>query len=161
MITLVKFISNNNPRSTNLLVTRTLGKFGVLHRESVSKMVEKPGPNEWWYCEVIKETGAGTDRGCWVLKPLHKIGYVERGGFRENDITYLLPNMYTARKKGNVLLLYPKREGPNWICFGKMRQHLMKRQRAAETAQYSVNTIMVVFDGGEDWAKEESKHRGV
>lgn len=156
MIILAKFISNDNPRSTNLLITRTLGKFGVLHRESVAKMDRKPHANEWWYCEVIKETGAGTERGCWVLRPLHKIGYVERGGFREPDTTYLLPNMFNTTRKSNVLLLHPKREGPNWICPNGMRSHLMRRYRDAGV--YRVNTIMVVFDDAEDWPKEHTKH---
>jgi len=156
MITLAKFIRNDNPRSTNLLITRTLGKFGVLHRASVAKMPQRPQANEWWYCEVVRETGAGTERGCWVLRPTRQIGMrVASDGFRENNITYLLPNMYTSTQKGNALLLHPKREGPNWICPNGMRQHLMRRYRNAGV--YRVNTIMVVFDEAEDWPREYIK----
>jgi hypothetical protein len=155
MITLAKFIQNDNPQSTNLLITRTFGKFGVLHRESVAKMDRKPRANEWWYCEVVRETGANTERGCWVLKPIRKVGIVERDGFRDNDITYLLPNMYEYHRVGNVLLLYPKREGPNWICPNSMRQHLMRRHRTA--GAYQVNTIMVVFDAAAEWPREYNK----
>jgi len=155
MITLAKFILNDNAQSNNMLITRTLGKFGVLNRESVARMDQKPRPNEWWYCAVVRETGAGTERGCWVLKPLRKIGVVERDGFRENDITYLLPNMYDCTRAGNVLLLHPKRTGPNWICPSSMRQHLMHRHRSADA--YRVNSILVVFDGDENWEREYSK----
>ena len=152
MITLAKFLQNDNAQSTNLLITRTFGKLGVMHRESVAKMSRKPRPNEWWYCAVVQETGADTERGCWVLKPTEKIGYVERDGFRENDITYLLPNMYEYKRVGNVLLLHPTREGPNWICPNHMRQHLMRRHRTAGV--YQVNTIMVVFDKAAEWSRE-------
>jgi hypothetical protein len=79
---------------------------------------------------------------------------VARDGFRDNDITYLLPNLYHYRRVGNVLLLYPKRPGPNWICPNSMRQHLMRRNRVADA--YQVNTVMVVFDDAEDWPKETS-----
>lgn len=152
MLTLAKFIHNDNPQSTNLLITRTFGKFGVLHRKSVATMQRKPRANEWWYCQVVQETGADTERGCWILKPIQKIGIVERDGARENDITYLLPNMYEPRKVGNVLLLYPKRGGPNWICPNHMRQHLMRRHRTAGV--YQVNSIVVVFDEAIDWPRE-------
>ena len=152
MRTLCKFVRNDNPLSSNLLVTRTFGKYGVMHRESVAAMKRKPAHNEWWYCDVVKETGAGTERGTWVLKPVKKVGYVERDGFRDNDITYLVPNLYDYRQMGNVLLLYPRREGPNWICPNHMRQHLMRRHRSAGT--YKVNTIMVVFDQADDWPRE-------
>lgn len=153
MITLVKFIRNDNPRSTNLLITRTLGKYGVLHRESVESMREdKPQHNEWWYCEVVKETSAGTDKGTWVLKPIKRVDPVERDGFRDNDITYLVPRLYEPERVGNVLILRPTKSGPNWICPKFMRQHLMRRNRDA--GNYSVNTVMVVFDDDNHWKKE-------
>ena len=153
MITLAKFIHNDNPRSTNLLITRTLGKFGVLHRESVAKMPIKPQANEWWYCNVVRETGASTERGCWVLAPTKKLGTVVRDGFRDNDITYLLPNMFRCERRANALLLYPTREGPNWICSRGVRQHLMRRYRTA--GAYQVNTVMVVFDEARAWPCEK------
>ncbi len=153
MLTLAKFITNDNPQSTNVLITRTLGKFGVLHRDSVASLVQKPQANEWWYCNVVRETAATTAHGCWVLAPVKKIGIVERDGFRENDITYLLPNMYKREQRGNVLLLHPSRQGPHWICSNKLRQHLMQRHRTADT--YQVNTVMVVFDGATDWPREQ------
>ena len=153
MITLAKFIANDNPQSTNMLITRTLGKFGVLHRDSVAKLVQKPQANEWWYCNVVRETSASTERGCWVLAPIRKIGIVERDGFRENNITYLLPNMFRKERKGNVLLLHPTSAGPHWICSNKMRQHLMRRHRTADA--YQVNTVMVVFDGAAAWSREQ------
>lgn len=157
MQTLVKFIRNENPRSTNMLITRTLGKYGVLHRESVTAMKdEKPGHNEWWYCEVVKETSAGTDKGTWVLKPIRRVECVEKDGFRENDITYLVPNLYSYKREGNVLLLYPKRKGPNWICPNSMRQHLMRRNRQADI--YAVNTVMVVFDDDDSWQKDPPRN---
>lgn len=154
MLTLCKFIVNNNPRSTNLLITRTLGKFGALHRDSVLAMPEakRPRANEWWYCEIVRETGANTERGLWVLKPIKKVPIVEKDGFREPDITYLFPRMYEPKRVGNVLLLYPNRQGPNWICPNQMRRHLMRRQRQA--SKFAVNSILVVFDGAADWPRE-------
>lgn len=152
MLTLAKFIANDNPRSTNMLITRTLGKLGVLHRDSITRLAQKPQANEWWYCNVVQETGASTQQGCWVLAPTQKIGMVERDGFRENDITYLLPNMFRQNRRGNVLLLHPTRPGPHWICSNKLRQYLMQRHRVA--GAYQVNTVMVSFDGATEWSRE-------
>lgn len=152
MLTLVKYIQNTNPRSNNAIITRTLGKIGALHRESMAQMQRKPKPDEWWYSEVVRETGAGTERGLWVLKPVKQVQRIERDGFRDPDINYLVSNLYTPRRVGNVLLLYPKHKGPNWICSNSMRGHLIRHPRTA--GSYRINSIVVVFDDAEDWPRQ-------
>jgi len=156
MLTLVKYIANDNPRSSNALITRTLGKIGALHRESVSAMAQKPQAGEWWYSEVVKETGAGTERGLWVLKPVKLVHRIERDGFRDPDLNYLVPNLYTHHRTGNVLLVYPKREGPNWILPNSTRRHLIRSPRTAGV--YQINSAVVVFDGSADWPREHAPH---
>lgn len=137
-----------------MLITRTLGKIGVLDRAFVMAMRgRRPQANEWWYCEAVRETGAGTERGLWVLKPLQWVERTERQGFLENDIAYLFPGAYDIHRAGNTLLVYPKRVGPNWIISNPMRRHLMRKYRQAE-AGYEVNSVVVVFDHAVEWPKE-------
>lgn len=155
MLTLCKFVHNDNEQSTNLLVSKTFGKFGVLDRRVLESREQKPNHNEWWYCRVTKETGAGTPKGIWLLDPIRRVVPVERGGFRENDIMHLFAGIYTSERVDNVLLLHPKKKGPNWICGNAMRRHLMITNR--QNGIYGVNTIMVVFDDDNVWIKEAAK----
>ncbi len=152
MKVLCKFIENDKHDSSNLLITKTFGKYGVLHREAVAAMQEKPWYNEWWYCDVVRETGAGTERGLWILKPLSKLGTIIRDGFRDNDVAHLYAGCFTSKRVGNTLLLHPNQEGPNWICPNALRQHLMRRYR--RNGEYGINTVMVVFDQAETWSRE-------
>lgn len=154
MRTLVKWIQNDNTQSSNVLITRTLGKIGALHRESIAAMSQKPKAGEWWYSEVVKETGAGTARGLWVLNPVERVPRIEKDGFRDHDLNYLVPAMFTPYRSGNALLLFPKRKGPHWICHNPMRRHLIRSQRHAGSGDYQVNSVVVVFDDQRDWPKE-------
>lgn len=152
MITLCKFVLNDKQDSTNILVTKTFGKHGVLDREALAAIEPKPQHNEWWYCRVVKETGAGTAKGVWVLAPIRRVERIERGGFRDNDITHLFPPLFTTAKINNALILYPTKKGPNWICGNAMRKHFMVTNR--RHGSYEINTIMVVFDNATDWSRE-------
>ena len=149
MLILCKFVRNDNPQSTNTIVTKTLGKFGVPDREALAKMDRKPAHNEWWYCEIVRETKPGTEKGVWVLKPIRFVEPIERDGYRLNNITHLVPGLFDIKRKDNVLLIYPKHKGPNWICPNPMRRHLMLKNR--KDGCYGVNTIMVVHDDSEVW----------
>jgi hypothetical protein len=155
MITLCKFVLNDKKDSTNVLVTKTFGKHGVLDRIRTYDLEKLPSHNEWWYCEVVMETGVGTPRGVWILAPLYRVERVEQNGFRENDITHLFPGFFTSAQVDNTLLLYPNKKGPNWICGNSMRRHLMLTNR--RNGNYEVNSIVVVFDEAEDWPREPAK----
>jgi hypothetical protein len=149
MKTLVKFIQNFSPESRNRLVTRTLGKLGVVDREFLQKEpAVKPQAGDFWYCNVTAET-TGSGRGVFLLWPVEKVPQIEDEYQRTVDVLHLIPGLYTARRQRNAMLLYPKQLGPHWIVSSEMRRHILQRQAAAGV--YDLNTVMIVFDGAEDW----------
>ncbi len=160
MITLVKFHLNKatNAARNNYIVTKTMGKTGVLDWERVRKHKRLPKDEEFWFVEIVKERGAGTQSGLFVLDPIEKVSTIVKDGAERPDIIRMIPGTYTSKKKGNTLLLYPqftwhpKKLGPNWVCGLTIRKAI--KQEYYEDGNYSVNSIIVVMDGTDDWPKE-------
>jgi hypothetical protein len=151
MKTLVKFIQNFTPDSRNRLVTRTLGKLGVVDRDFLEQNPPvKPQAGEFWYCNVTAET-IGSGRGVFLLWPLEKLPLIEQDGYRTVDVLHLIPGLYTSQQRRNAMLLYPKRLGPHWIASSELRRHIIQRHRTDDA--YGINTVAVVFDGADDWPR--------
>jgi hypothetical protein len=159
MITLVKFMKNRQEDAppNNKVISKTLGKTGVLSWEHINGQDQVPQAEEFWYVEIMKEKGAGTSRGVFMLRPIQKVPEKVKDG--EPDIIHMIPGTYTTELTENTILLhpkilsYPEELGPNWICSLTMRRKLMNKHR--EEGQYKVNSIIVVFNGATDWPKEE------
>jgi hypothetical protein len=103
-IVVVKFFLNNDKISRNEIITRSLGKIGVvnsLHDGS------SPQNAEFWKCEVLRETHVGCNKGCFVLAPLERL--------EEETITRLLPGLYTETMHSGILIIKPKKLGHHWI----------------------------------------------
>lgn len=158
MITLVKFIRNPlEAASANSIITKTLGKTGVIDR-SYPPDAKQPKEEEFWYVELARERGAGSARGLFVLRPIQKIGVAPNSTNNDPDIVHLIPGGFDSVKQGNVILVYPKKLyqdklGPNWICSIEMKKNLMAKHR--EGNDYKVNSVIIVYDGSSDWEKEE------
>lgn len=103
-IVIVKFFINNNKTSRNEILTRTLGKIGVVNSMYQG---EPPQDKDVWKVRVLRETHVGTNKGCFVLEPLEKLD--------SESITRLLPGLYTDTVVGGILYIKPKRAGYNWI----------------------------------------------
>lgn len=159
MITLVKFINNKleNAPPNNKVITKTLGKTGVLAWEHIDGPHHIPKAEEFWYVEIVKEKGAGTPKGVFLLKPIQRIQAGKENG--NPDIVHMIPGTYTSELDGNTILLhpkilhYPEQLGPNWICSLTMKRRLMSKYR--QGSSYKVNSIIVVFDGATNWPKED------
>ncbi len=155
MRTLVKFYQNFTETSTNRLVTRTLGKLGVVDRESLVTARTKPNPGDWWYCDIVQEVCAGADRGVFVLRPVEKLPVIEQDGFSTVDILHLVPGLYTSQRCQNVMLLHPRRPDRHWIASSDLRHHIVDRHMLPG-GRYGINSVVVVFDGADDWPKKYS-----
>jgi hypothetical protein len=159
MITLVKFMKNRQEDAppNNKVISKTLGKTGVLSWEHINGQDEVPQAEEFWYVEIVKEKGSGTSRGVFMLRPIQKVPEKAKDG--EPDIIHMIPGTYTTERQENTILLhpkilnYPEGLGPNWICSLTMRRKIMSKYK--ENGQYTVNSIIVVFDGATDWPREE------
>jgi len=159
MITLVKFIRNKieDVPPNNQIITKTLGKTGVLSWEHIKNPEQIPQADEFWYVYIVKEVGAGTPRGVFLLEPLRKLESLQTTG-KDQGIIHMIPGTYTIELVDNVLLLHPKilnypdDLGPNWICSLSMKKKLMEKHR--QGTDYRVNSIVVVFDRTSDWPRE-------
>jgi len=159
MITLVKFFQNpqNQDTTHNKLITKTLGKIGVLHGPTLQQSGLSPQHEEFWFVRILKEKGAGTPQGIFVLEPLEKVKLSQRF-VGDPDIVHMIPGTYEVEQQGNVLLLYPnvswfpERLGPNWVVGQSIKQELMRHNNQGGT--YRLNSIIVVFDRTHDWLKE-------
>lgn len=152
MITLVKFIRNQQKKSSNRFVTRTLGKVGVIHSGYYWSMTDRPRHDEFWYVEILEETGKGSSTGCFVLRPLQKVGSCQRQGRVVPDVVRLIPGTFDTEKIGNTIYVYPRNvdglNGPNWILDGDTKSHLTQTHKQADSgnATYHIGSMIVVFD---------------
>jgi len=164
MITLVKFIRNKleDAPPNNQIITKTLGKTGVLSWEHIKSPEQIPEAEEFWYVYIVKEVGAGTSRGVFLLEPLRKVELPHETS-KEQGIIHMIPGTYTIEQVGNVILLHPKildypdDLGPNWICSLSMKKKLMDKHR--QGGDYQVNSIVVVFDRTSEWPQEATQER--
>ena len=103
-VVIVKFFLNNDKVSRNEIITKSLGKIGV-----VNSLYDGPPPQnaEFWKVEVLRETHVGCNKGCFVLAPLEKID--------DASITRLLPGLYTEETYSGIRIIRPKKQGYNWI----------------------------------------------
>ncbi len=151
MLTLVKWIRNPNEQSSNRIITRTLGKIGVIPSKVLFEGRDLPRKNEYWYSEIVCETKPD-NLGVFVLRPIKHLSYVPNlyGRGRRPDFQYLIPGTFDCIRKRNAVLVYPQTKGPNWICNSNLRQFLLNMHRQ-QNGRYGVNAVIIVFDNAEDW----------
>lgn len=159
--TIVKFISNDDTNSRNAIITKTLGKFGVFHQRLLDDLEDPPQPREFWRVEilkeVVKEKENGAVGGCFVLRPLRRIGQRKIDGAAVPDIEYVLPGAYDSVRYENSLIILPKLEGYNWICGLKIKQHLFDQYRVddgADRPTFKINSFIVSLNGATSWKVE-------
>lgn len=156
MITLVKFIRNKQKNAKNKLVTRTLGKVGVIHSAIYEAMPEKPRNDEFWYAEIIDEVGKGLSTGCFILNPLKKVPTVSKYGRNIPDVIRLIPGTYDTDRLGNTIYIYPKQmpeglDGPHWILDVGTKEYLTrlhkgKHAKTGNEVKYNISSMIVIFD---------------
>lgn len=156
MITIVKFIENDNAESSNPIISKTLGKIGVFNtRDSTVPPEQLPAAGELWRVEIVKEIitykDSGNTGGCFLLKPMSKIGNLDTG---KPDITYLVPGGYDASRFKASLVIVPRTLGFNWIAGLDLRHHL--RDKYHNDGKYELNSFVVSLDGSTSWPVEES-----
>jgi len=98
---IVKFFANDNPKSQNKIVTRTLGKLGVIQNNQTNI-----NPNEFWRVQIIKETCPHRNTGCFILEPVAKL--------LPEELSKVVPGMYTEVRKNGLVIITPLHPG-NWI----------------------------------------------
>jgi len=158
MITLVKFIENPDPESRNPIISKTLGKYGVLNTREELPEERTPSPSEFWRVEVTKEViihkeGGKNLGGCFVLNPISRVGYRDMSK-QEPDIDYLIPGGYETKRYKTSLVIIPQTLGFNWVAGLDIRHHLRDQYRD-EKDLYMINSFVVSLDGSSEWTVEE------
>lgn len=138
-ITIVKFFYNDK-RTKNQILTRTLGKIGVI--DSTKIYVATPKSNEFWKVKIIKETRPGQNEGCFVLEPLEKVNIEDTaklvpGMYDEHLYTFNQPKIDGRERTTGLLIMKPKNPGHHWVLPLKLKQSIMdikntKRHRLEE-----------------------------
>lgn len=102
-VCIVKFHENRDRDNRNGLITRSLGKFGVIHTAwyEDKRPDQCPQKSEFWKVRVVKEIGVGHREGCFVLHPLERVHVV--------DVKKLIPGMYTQEFRNQVLIVLPNK----------------------------------------------------
>ena len=135
--TVVKFFNNvqqqsagtidGKPKIHNHLITRTLGKLGVIDSkwESVSGDIPKDG--EFWLVEILRETSPARAQGVFVLSPIRPI--------ETSEVQRLAPGMYDEENEQGTVIITPNlREDFYWMLPLSLRK-----------AMTNVNAVIVKY----------------
>lgn len=125
--TVVKFFTNVQPRSEgtingkpkihNHLITRTLGKLGVVDSKWEPLEDEIPKDGEFWLVEILRETSPARAQGVFVLSPIKKV--------ETEEVQRLAPGMYDEENEQGTVIITPNlREDFYWMLPLSLRKSM-------------------------------------
>ena len=119
-----KFQINSKAVNTpnNEVLSRTFGKVAVVDRAWATSMQghsDMPLANELWLTYIVRDTAPGTNKGCLVLHPRHKLD--------PSEVSRLVSGMYDTDFENGILYIRPKHQGPYWILPLTLRDSLIKK----------------------------------
>jgi len=132
-LVLVKFIVDvTRPNSRNRLITKTLGKIGVISADYTGRA---PNDEEFWLCAVHKEvtkTQSNPCSGLFILKPVR---YVDR-----TQVNYLTTGFYTYEDEGSIRYVIPRYKNMYWLLSIEERRRLLDPPRihSVVTVNYDI-----------------------
>jgi len=149
MLTIAKYLFNRVESRQNKLITRTLGKVGVIDPVIYAHLETRPNHDEFWFSEVLSELGKGTNKGVFILRPIKKVPTTFNNGLAEPAIVRLIPGTFSVEQREGTVYLYPATAngllGPNWILDMDVRQYLSKKF-TDHTGRCAFNSVIVVLD---------------
>ena len=96
-LTLAKYHHNRDIDSQNKIVTRTLGKFGIIHKDYAGEM---PKEDEFWLTKIVDVIKPNEHSGCFIVEPVKKLDY--------SDVGKLLQGMYDEIPSNNACMVFIK-----------------------------------------------------
>lgn len=107
VLTIAKFHNNHDSESPNKVISRTLGKFGII---SLGYKGVQPKDDEFWLVRIINNIRPKERQGCLILEPVKKIDYYK-------EVGKLVNGMYEEIPSGNELIAFikPKKKFENYI----------------------------------------------
>lgn len=135
--TVVKFFSNvqspssgtinGKPKIYNHLITRTLGKLGVIDSKWNPGDEDIPKDGQFWLVEIVRETSPAKAQGVFVLLPVRQI--------ETSEVQRLAPGMYDEESEQGTVIITPNlREDFYWMLPLSLRK-----------AMTNVNAVIVRY----------------
>jgi hypothetical protein len=119
---IVKFYENMSESSPNRIISRTLGKTGVLDKFNQDPNLT-PRPNEFWRVRIVRELQPGIVRGLFILRPIARVS--------AEDVVKIIPGMYTEHYEDGIVELVLnsnlRGQGISWIVPLDHRKMLQER----------------------------------
>lgn len=121
--TVVKFFTNVQPKNSmvvqkihNHLITRTLGKLGVIDSKWKPEG-DVPKDGEFWLVEILRETSPAKAQGVFVLNPVRPVS--------TGEVKRLSPGMYDEENDQGTVLITPNfREDLYWMLPLSLRKSM-------------------------------------
>lgn len=121
--TVVKFFTNVQPKNGmvvqkihNHLITRTLGKLGVIDSKWKPEG-DVPKDGEFWLVEILRETSPAKAQGVFVLNPVRPVS--------TGEVKRLSPGMYDEENDQGTVLITPNfREDLYWMLPLSLRKSM-------------------------------------
>lgn len=126
-------ISEVIPKNNNNLITRSLGKIGVINS---SYNGDQPKAEDLWLAVIVKENNPGKNIGCFILDPIKKL--------HPENTDRLIPGMYSEELIDKVLFIRPTKTKDKdgdpiyWILSIKHRMGLEEYMKIKNTEYYAV-----------------------
>ena len=125
--TVVKFFTNvqpktggtieGKPKMHNHLITRTLGKFGVIDSKWEPIDNNTPKDGEFWLVELVRETSPAKAKGVFILRPIRQIS--------TSEVQRLSPGMYDEENEEGTIIITPNlRDDLYWMLPLSLRKSM-------------------------------------
>ncbi len=120
------------------LISRTFGKVAVIDRDWFQQLegkIKMPEHDEFWYVDIIKDTGEGSNRGVLIVQPRCRL---------EKQETRRLPlNSYDLiTSDSGVVYVKPKYPSIYWILGLNLKDVIFK--------EHKTNAVIVVLNDPPD-----------
>jgi len=118
----IKLHRNRHPSDKNPFISWTLNKVAVIDSAwlKAHKDAMPVEDMDWWRVKVESETSPGQPVGCFIVRPLWKVG--------REDLAILAPSTWTQVQSGLTILLYPKiKPWLPWIIPKALRKLIMRK----------------------------------
>lgn len=118
-----KFFLSKAPDGKLNCISRTLGKFSIIHKD-YEGIVEN---QEIWVCKILKEIKPNENNGAFVLKPVEKI--------KDTRLRKIIPGFYEVHPAGKAALIVPNTDPADcWMLSAATRKIYAKKYHAVVVA---------------------------
>jgi len=122
MEAVIKLHRNKQATDKNPFISWTLNKVAVVDSAwlKAHKNDMPIDDMDWWRVKIENETSPGQPVGCFIVRPLWKVG--------REDLAILAPSTWTQVQSGLTILLYPKiKPWMPWIIPKALRKLIMRK----------------------------------